>query len=238
MSEKEKPYNTPDFVFGAAAPENPGELMPAKVGFPAPEFEAKDLEGKTVRLTDLRAKGHVVFMTGAITSPMCAYEIPAFNRLQGQFMKQGVTFFLLYTRESHPGENYPHHTSWEQKAAHAREFQRLEDVRVPILVDDLAGSIHRGYCIWPNAVFVIHRDGRLVYRCNIMNSSELKQYLEDLTLADRLAEEGEMLHTQYSERVVLHHAEQKVHHRVYERAGPKAFEDYWKVRPDLRNRWP
>ena len=238
MTKEESAYNTPDFVFGAAAPENPGALMPSKVGFPAPEFEVKDLEGQIVRLSELRARGHVVFMTGAITSPMCAYEIPAFNRLREQFEKQGVYFFLLYTRESHPAENYPHHTSWEQKASHARELQRLEDVRVPILVDDLAGTIHRNYCTWPNAAFVIHKDGRLVYRCNIMNSVELGQYLEDLTCADRLAVEGEMLHTQYSERVVLHHAEKQVHHRVYERAGPKAFEDYWKVRPDLRNRWP
>ena len=189
MTEEERAYNTPDFVFGAAAPDNPGALMPAKVGFPALEFEVKDLEGKTVRLSELRTRG-------------------------------------------------PHHTSWEQKASHARELQRLEDVRVPILVDDLAGTIHRNYCIWPNAVFVIHKDGRLVYRCNIMNSVELAQYLEDLTLADRLAVQGETLHTQYSERVVLHHAEKQVHHRAYERAGPKAFEDYWKVRPDLRNRWP
>ncbi|MFB3062788.1 MAG: hypothetical protein ACE10C_15615 [Candidatus Binatia bacterium] len=94
------------------------------------------------------------------------------------------------------------------------------------------------YGPWPNALFVIHRDGRLVYRCNMMNSPELRQFLEDLSNADRLVAEGIMVHTEYSERVVGHEAEQKVHHRVYERAGPKAFEDYWKVRPHLRNRWP
>ena len=52
-----------------------------------------------------------------------------------------------------------------------------------------------------------------------MNSVELAQYLEDLTLADRLAVQGETLHTQYSERVVLHHAE---------KAGPS---------PSLRAGW-
>ena len=25
---------------------------------------------------------------------------------------------------------------------------------------------------------------------------------------------------------------------MYERAGPKAFEDYWAKRPQNRNRWP
>lgn len=238
MNEEERAYNTPDFVFGAAAPENPGELMPAKVGFMAPNFEARTLEGDVVRLSDLKGKRHVVITTGAVTSPMCAHEIPAFNRLNEEFEKNGISFFLLYTRESHPGENYPHHTSWEQKVAHARDLQRLEGVRVPILVDDLAGTAHRSYGTWPNALFVIHRDGRLVYRCNMMNASALRQFLEDLVAADRLAAEGKMLHSEYSERMVGHEAEQRVHRRVYERAGAKAFEDYWKARPNLRNRWP
>ena len=30
----------------------------------------------------------------------------------------------------------------------------------------------------------------------------------------------------------------RTHHRVYERAGQKAFEDYWAKRPQNRNRWP
>ena len=28
------------------------------------------------------------------------------------------------------------------------------------------------------------------------------------------------------------------HYRVYERAGPKAFEDIWRVYPALRDHWP
>jgi len=43
---------------------------------------------------------------------------------------------------------------------------------------------------------------------------------------------------QYSERVLPHEADQATHRRVYERAGPKAFEDYWAKRPQNRNRWP
>ena len=49
---------------------------------------------------------------------------------------------------------------------------------------------------------------------------------------------GRVVHLQYSERVVAHEADQATHRRVYERAGPKAFEDYWTKRPQNRNRWP
>jgi hypothetical protein len=109
---------------------------------------------------------------------------------------------------------------------------------LPILVDSLDGKIHRSYGSWPNALFVIHQDGRLVYRSNIANDRELRQFLEDLLAADRLAAEGRVLHAQYSERLVGHEADQATHRRVYERAGTKAFEDYWQRRPENRNRWP
>ena len=61
-------------------------------------------------------------MTGAVTSPMCAFEIPAFNQLQKEFDGRGVSFFLLYTRESHPAENYAAHDSFEQKLSYARDL--------------------------------------------------------------------------------------------------------------------
>ena len=238
MTEEERAYNSPDFVFAGAPAQNPGDTLPARVGAPAPEFEAQLLDGAVVRLKDLRGKRHVVLMAGAVTSPMCAVEIPAMNRLGDEFGEKGISFYLIYTRESHPAENYLPHTSLEEKLSRARELQQLEGVRFPILVDDLAGTIHKNYGPWPNALFVVHKDGRLIYRTNMANPGALRQFFEDLLAADRLAAEGRVLHTEYIERVVGHEADQATHRRIYERAGPKAFEDSWKRRPDLRGRWP
>jgi alkyl hydroperoxide reductase subunit AhpC len=169
---------------------------------------------------------------------MCAFETPGFNQLQRDFDGRGVAFFLLYTRESHPAENYAAHNSLEQKIAYARDLQQLEKVEFPIIVDPLDGRIHRAYGVWPNALFVIHKDGRLMFRSNMANHRELRQCLEELLAAEKAAAEGKVLHLQYSERVVPHEADQATHRRVYERAGPKAFEDYWSKRPQNRNRWP
>jgi alkyl hydroperoxide reductase subunit AhpC len=238
MNDEERNYNQEEFATAAPTPVNPGETMPAKVGVLAPDFEASTLDGTVVRLSDFRGKRHVVIMTGAVTSPMCAFEVPAFNQLHQEFASRGVSLFLLYTRESHPAENYPSHRSWEQKLAHARDLQRLENVRFPIVVDSLDGKIHRSYGTWPNALFVVHKDGRLIFRGNMANHRELRQFLEDLVAAEQAAAEGRVLHLQYSERVIPHEADQATHRRVYERAGPKAFEDYWAKRPQNRNRWP
>ena len=238
MNEEERAYNLEDFAAAGPAPTNPGETMAAKVGVAAPDFEATTLDGTTVRLSGFRGQCHVVMMTGAVSSPMCAFEVPGLNHLQQEFVSRDVSFFLLYTRESHPAENYPSHTSWEQKLSYARDLKRLENVQLPIIVDHLDGRIHRSYGTWPNALFVIHKDGRLIFRSNMANHRELRQFLEDLTAADQAAVEGHVLHLQYSERVVAHEADQATHRRVYERAGPKAFEDYWAKRPQHRNRWP
>jgi peroxiredoxin len=238
MTDEEHAYNSEEFTATAPAPTNPGETMAAKVGIAAPDFEATTLDGKIVRLSDFRGKRHVVMMTGAVTSPMCAFEVPAFNRLQQEFEGRDVSFLLLYTRESHPAENYAAHSSFEQKLSYARELQRLEDVRFPIIVDHLDGRIHRAYGVWPNALFVIHKDGRLIFRSNMANDHELRQFLDDLLAAQKAAADGKVTHLQYSERVLPHVADQATHRRVYERAGPKAFEDYWAKRPQSRNRWP
>jgi len=238
MTDEERAYNSEEFTAAAPALTNPGETMAAKVGVAAPDFEGSTLDGKIVRLSDFRGKRHVVMMTGAVTSPMCAFEVPAFNRLQQEFEGRDVSFFLLYTRESHPAENYAAHGSFEQKISYARDLQRLEDVRFPIIVDHLDGRIHRAYGVWPNALFVIHKDGRLIFRSNMTSDRELRQFLDDLLAAEKAATDGNVTHLQYSERVLPHVADQATHRRVYARAGPQAFEDYWSKRPQNRNRWP
>lgn len=238
MTDEERAYNSAEFAVAASMPDNPGETMPAKVGVAAPDFEVIVTDGSAVRLADFRGKRHVVMMTGAVTSPMCAFEVPAFNQLQEEFDGAGISFFLLYTRESHPAENYSAHQSLEQKIAYARDLQRLENVQFPILVDHLDGRIHRAYGVWPNALFVIHQDGRLIFRSNMANHHELSEFLSDLLAGEKARAEGKATHLQYSERVLAHEADQAAHRRVYERAGPKAFEDYWQKRPQNRNRWP
>src|SRR5512141_1424149 len=121
MNDEERAYNLEEFAAGSTS-TNPGETMAAKIGVAAPDFEARTLDGTVVRLSDFHGQRHVVIMTGAVTSPMCAFEVPAFNRLQQDFDGRRVSFFLLYTRESHPAENYASHTSFDQKRSYARDL--------------------------------------------------------------------------------------------------------------------
>ena len=112
MNDEERAYNSEEFAAAGPTPTNPGETMAAKVGVAAPDFEARTLDETVIRLSDFHGKRHVVIMTGAVTSPMCAFEVPALNQLHQEFDRAcGVSFFLLYTRESHPAEHYSSHSS-------------------------------------------------------------------------------------------------------------------------------
>lgn len=89
-------------------------------------------------------------------------------------------FYVLYTREAHPGENYPAHKSFSDKVNDARDLKRLEKIERPILVDDLEGTMHRDYGARPNSVYVIGRDGIVLFRADWNDPEALKIQLDRL----------------------------------------------------------
>ena len=75
-----------------------------------------------------------------------------------------VQFVSVYSREAHPGEIYPHHTSDGQKMRHARDWAELDRVPWPVAVDALDGGTHRAYGPLPNSAYLIGRAGRVAFR--------------------------------------------------------------------------
>lgn len=232
-------YNTPDFTLRMPDLSKLGETLPIRVGEVVPSFEAARLEGGKYTFSAGLLQHDIVLMMGSITSPMCAMHLPAMNDLATSFAPLGIDCYLLYTKESHPGERYPHHVSFDQKLAYAQDLRRLEGVRFPILVDALDGRVHRLLGPWPTSLFVIRRDGVLVYRATIADPRELAVFLDQLVAARALAVDADRIpHVGYAERLIEYTPDENAHYRVYERAGPKAFEDYWRAFPHLRDRWP
>src|SRR5581483_10690765 len=123
----------------------PAELVfnPAlHVGMPAPDFEATDLDGNTVRLADFQGRKDVLFEFGSISGPIFVGDVPALNHLRASFAEHDVEVLVVYTREAHPGDIYRAHASFEQKVSHARDLVRLEKLECRVLVDSLDGDIH------------------------------------------------------------------------------------------------
>jgi peroxiredoxin len=86
---------------GAKGPARSGEQAPrqapsAKVSDLAPDFALTDLEGKEVRLSDLRGKV-VLIDFWATWCPPCREELPHIQRLHEQLESEGLVVLALAT---------------------------------------------------------------------------------------------------------------------------------------------
>ncbi len=129
----------------------------------APDFKATALDGETVRLSDFARKKNVLLVFGSATCPMTAASIGGINELYDRFRGDEIEFLFLYVREAHPGEIIPAHGSMREKTEAARLLRDEEDMHMPVLVDDLRGSIHRKYSRLPNPAFLIDKSGRVAF---------------------------------------------------------------------------
>ena len=129
----------------------------------APDFRVTSLDGDTVRLSDFAKKKNVLLLFGSATCPMTASSIVGINELYDRFRGDNIEFLFVYVREAHPGEIIPAHRSLREKTEAARLLRDEEALQMPVLVDDLRGSIHRKYSKLPNPAFLIDKSGRVAF---------------------------------------------------------------------------
>jgi peroxiredoxin len=146
----------------------------------APDFKAATLDGDTVRLSDFEGKKNVLLLFGSVTCPMTAATIGDINELYDQFRGDDIEFLFIYVREAHPGEQIPAHGTTREKLEAARLLRDEEDIHMPVLVDDLRGTIHRKYSRLPNPAYLIDKAGRVAFRCMWAKPEEIGSAIEEL----------------------------------------------------------
>jgi hypothetical protein len=159
-----------DFV-KASGPE-PGDV--------APDFTLRTVEGDKLSLSEFEEHKNVVLTFGSGTCPMTLGSIGGLNHLYEQYRGNEVEFLFVYVREAHPGEDIPAHESMEDKFRAAELFRDEEDLKMPVLIDDLRGSVHRKYGKLPNPSFLIDRSGRVAFRCLWTQASVLQKAIDEL----------------------------------------------------------
>ncbi len=131
---------------GALAPHS---TDPVK-GQPAPDFALKDLDGKTLRLADLRGKA-VLLNFWATWCPPCKAEIPWFVELQKQYGPQGLQIVGV-NEDDNP------------RTADIAKFAADLKVNYPVVFGtDAMASNYGGVEALPTT-FYIGRDGKIVSR--------------------------------------------------------------------------
>ena len=90
--------------------------------------------------------------------------------------EKNVAFLLVYIREAHPTDGWqvpqnvrqgvllPTAKSQEQKDDHADVCIRKLDIRFPTLVDKMDNKVELNYAGWPDRLYLIGTDGRVVYK--------------------------------------------------------------------------
>jgi hypothetical protein len=101
-----------------------------------------------------------------------------------------VQFVSVYVREAHPGENYPHHESDEQKMRQARDWVAQDNILWTVAVDSIEGEAHKSYGSLPNPAYLIDRTGHVAFRALWAGQEGLlRSNLEEL-LRQEDADEG------------------------------------------------
>lgn len=203
-----------------AGPYNFDNFPGPKVGEAALDFTASTLDGRSVKLSDFRGKV-VVLETGSIICPQYVHRINPMNELARQY--PDIVFLLLYVREAHPGKQIGEDHSFEEKMDCAQRLVASDNEQRLVIVDDLQGSAHSAYGSLPNMIYVIGKDGRVLFRADWNHAPIAARVIE-------IASQSEELQ---AERALFRPVKPHVLLRVLYRGGSDAVFDFFCALPRL-----
>lgn len=148
------------------------------------------------------------------------------NAIAERFAAHGVGSVFLYTHEAHPGENYPHLTSMEQKFRHAADLRDILGVKRPILLDALDGACHRAYGSMPNMTWIFNRSGLPIYKSDWTDANSVANALEYFVDINERRTSQERLAPFRAERLDFRNVDRDAFFKGLERNGPKAVNEY------------
>jgi tetratricopeptide (TPR) repeat protein len=178
------------------AASKPADDAGPKPGESAPAFSLPRLAtGATISLDRFRSGKPAVLVFGSYTCPNFRQQGAALNALAEKYHST-VPFLLVYIREAHTGDtwqstiNQRQGIDWQpaktadQMQAHASSCVRKLKMSFPAVVDSVDGQVESKYSAWPSRLFVIAKDGRILYRSRL---SELDFHPAEIEASIRAA---------------------------------------------------
>ncbi len=155
-----------------------------------------------------------------------------------EYEPKGFGFVFVYTREAHPGENFPAHRSMEQKLSHARTFKKEFGIERSILVDDLIGTGHKLYGTLPNMTYLISRSGQVLFRADWTDPPTIEAALNYVLASRARRAEGLRLAPFYAEFVGYRWNDMAKFQEGLARAGQQAVQDVAKAMERWKQQGP
>lgn len=100
--------------------------------------------------------------------------------MAAEYAEHDGQFLFVYTREAHPSDRYPGHTSFEQKKSVASEMAKQLGFARPMLVDDLEATVHHAYGRLPNMTYIVNPGGTIIYRAAWTDPRTIRLALEQV----------------------------------------------------------
>lgn len=151
------------------------------------------------------------------------------NAIAQQYAARSVGSIFLYTHEAHPGENYPHLTSMEEKTNHACDLRDLLGVTRPILLDALDGACHRAYGSMPNMTWIFNRAGIPIYKSDWSDANSVENTLIYFLDVSERRKEKEHLAPFRVERLDYRRQDRDAFYKCLARNGQKAVDEFRKA---------
>jgi peroxiredoxin len=189
------------------------------------------LDGEIVQLADLWASGPIVVEFGSITCPIFTKKVEAMDALAEKYA-DGVDFYVVYTREAHPGQNYPAHRCLEEKLSNAADASQYESIARTVLVDGVDGTMHTQYVALPNAVYLIGTDGVVAHQADWLDPEALDDAVE--ALLESGGRGGDVTPEALRNNFEKPTRDSVVElYRVLSRAGPGSLRDFLRTMPRM-----
>jgi hypothetical protein len=148
-----------------------------EAGTKAQNFLLSTVDGEKSGLLDFSGE-FLVLELGSITCPLFQGRREGMSNLLVTF--PNISFSVLYVREAHPGSGIPPHKTIQDKTTCAQELRNEDGEKRNILIDDIEGTAHDYYGGYPNAVFIINKNGCVVFRSDWNSVSATQKALEKL----------------------------------------------------------
>jgi len=148
------------------------------------------------------------------------------NAIAEKYASKDVGAIFIYSHEAHPGENYPHLTSMQQKFEHARALRDVLGVSRPILVDSLDGACHRAFGSMPNMTWIFNKSGVPVYKSDWTDSHSVANALDYFLAVFDRRRAGERLAPFHVERLDYRESDREAFYRRLAENGEKAVSEF------------
>jgi len=183
--------NTPIARPSSPVPPPASSPQPLAVGQQAPDFSLRTLNGETVGLSSYNHK-LLVLVLGSYTNPSLRDRAPGLESLREHYSGLGVSFLLVYTRETHPtggweiDRNKTDNIDIAQPKTQPERNRIAEGAKaamnlsVPFAPDTMDDKTGTAYAVGDGvAAYLISRDGKILFH---------QSWLEPMALGDAIEE--------------------------------------------------